>query len=155
MTTDGFICYAKRKSVPVNSGLWSSGVGENIHPEKDADVANPGVPDPYRTVVCGIAEEFSREISKLLAHDDVVFLGVTFDLDEMNPALLFLARIPLSLQETLIKCKDFPGKDFREADHRWLPGDAEAIEWTAALSDKGWEPMGKAAVIRALEFLRY
>lgn len=155
MTKEGLLLHAQRKSVSSDSGLWSCSVAENIHPQKDASPADPRVPDPYRTVVRGIAEELSPEISSRVTLDDVVLLGVCFNLDSMHPSMLFLARVPLSLKEILANCRDTPGKDFMEGVQHWLPGDAESSEWPARLSEEGWVAGGKAAVIRALEFLRY
>jgi len=143
VTTDGFVLYSERKSVSANSGLWSCSVAENIHREKDASITHPDIPDPHRTVVRGIAEELSPEISRHIAPDDIVFLGVTFDLDELNPAMLFLARPPLSLEEICARCLDSPGKDYREGVQHWLPGDAEEREWPPTLSDKRWSPWVK------------
>lgn len=106
-------------------------------------------------VVRGIEEELSPEISSRLRPEDVVLLGTAYNLGEMGPGLLFLTRLPLSLEEVHAKCRETPGKDFSEGVQHWLPGDAEAREWLPMLSDENWDAVGKASVIRALEFLRY
>jgi hypothetical protein len=150
VTNDGFVLFAERKRVSATPDMYGAAVSENIHPEKDASLAGSGVPDPFRTVLRGVAEELSPIVTDQMTPADVIFLGVTFDLELLSPALLFLGNLPMNLEEVLAACGDQPGKDFLEGVIQPLRHDPE--EFYAVL-EKAWEAEGKASVVRALEFL--
>jgi len=91
----------------------------------------------------------------MLADESVLLLGVCFNLEELHPSFLFLATLPVNLEEVLRTCREAPGKDFKEGKQHWLPIDSAERIWSSLFSDNSWVAEGAASVIRALEFLSY
>lgn len=148
VTKDGYLMYSRRSlRVSVNPGWFTAGVAENIELDKDYN-------NPFRTVIRGIKEEFSPEISQQLTTQDVKLLGIGYDLREFVPDLLFMVNLPFTRQEVIELCGISPGVDAIEIEqYGFVIPDRDNEQVQRLLSHPDWSPSGKASLIRCIEFL--
>lgn len=158
LTVDGYAIYTKRSDrVSTGQREFTSAVAENIHRHKDIfdiDKSHDDLPIPFRTVLRGIKEEISPQLTKSVNPDAIFLLGICFDLKLFVPALLFLVVLPVTLADFWELCRNYKGIDFHEGDLeavRPLPDEPGLVD---ILSSSSWIPSGQASLIRTVQFLQ-
>jgi hypothetical protein len=179
LTKDGYLGYQIRSNrVSTVPNLLTSSVAENINRYlDDVEATLPlrrinrvegdelpweakqegyvprGVPHPFAAVERGISEEISRELLKYMRPNAVKLLGLGFDLESLHPDMLFIAIVDLKAEEVLRFARENPGKDYREGKLRFVECTGDALELQEDVAAGKWVPAGKAALIRAYEFV--
>lgn len=161
-TIDGYLLYSRRgKQVSVVEDRFTSCVAENISAQKDSSLdrkMNDALPAPFRAALRGTAEELSKDIAEYLQDDEgckLACLGLSFDLLGYHPDMLFFGILPITFEEFQRICRENPGEDFFE-------GQAQGVHLSALQKGEyghmllpNWTGGGKAAFMRAIEFLKY
>ena len=175
LTADRRIGYqARGVSVSSVAGKLTSAVAENTNrylddadptdsrllrnisaaPTDADDMYRPsGVPHPFAAVRRGIAEELSPRLREYLCPESIKLTGISFDLEELHPDLLFLVTINLTAKEIEQICREFPGKDWHEGDTAFVEPDYNKPELQAVLAQPSWVGSGKASLVRAIDVL--
>lgn len=159
ITSDGHLLYSARgERVSAAPNFSTSAVAENIHQKKDlslSDASNAVLPSPFRAAIRGIAEEISPQIEEIFVSGRASLrcLGLSFDLAGYQPDMLFLAILPLSLEQTMTLFKEHAGVDFFEGKLMHADIEDQDSELSRCLGHDRWTGGGKASVIRAIEYL--
>lgn len=157
VTRDGFLAYSLRSDrVSSQSSKLTSCIAENMHQTKDRSLEpshGAELPSPYRAAIRGAEEELSPTVAEFLRARpaNLILLGMDFDLDSMQPDLLFILIWPGTLTDLRDKIKRNRGRDFVEGSMQAVRFRSDELEHL--LLQPGWVPGGKASVIRAVEFI--
>ena len=85
---------------------------------------------------------------------DLKLLGMAFDLEALNPHMLFMLQLDLAYHEILDKIREAPPVEGWEwTDSRVVPDTLEDEHTKGVLSLPNWSPSGLACLYRTLEYL--
>jgi hypothetical protein len=173
---DGLAMYVHRSGdVDALPRRPSSCVAENINRYKDLVLEKTGdrtpppqeenvppnyrpprgsIPHPFAAAQRGVWEEVTDRLRGTFSMKDLKLLGMAFDLEALNPHMLFMLQLDLAYHEILDKIREAPPVEGWEwTDSRVVPDTLEDEHTKGVLSLPNWSPSGLACLYRTLEYL--
>jgi len=160
LTKDGYIIFSQRGlGVSASPGAYTCAIAENIHQNKDLEHQNlspdsVNCPNPFYAVRRGLLEEVSRSLVQYASTQNLLLLGIAFDLNVFHPDLLFVVALPLDYDDLRERRRQQRGEDFTEGRLIGVPCTLDNPTLNEYLYDSNWVPSGLASVTRTIEFLK-